>query len=397
MFPLRQRLYARTIYGLPFHLLPPRTPLERLRTHSLRERFRKISLPGRLVSYLLCVVTYPISLIYEVRRNLRHLRQRRPQAGARDAVRMYAMAISRNIPPTEFVTYGFDDPAQRANAPHYLYWTDMPIQAMLNRLRGADPTDVQDKARFTKLCTAQGFACAPILAESRGGQVVVHDDCGRYADLWLKPIHLNGSQGAERWARDAGTYRNDAGVSLTAEEWMQHVARVDCIVQPRLINHPTLQAVSNGALAAIRIVTVLPMGGVAQLISAEVGLPRGASKTTTGAICCVLDHQTGAITRMLMNQTIVQHAVHPDTGNEIAGIVVPYFQQALSMVLKAHAIVFPAFASLGWDVVITQDGPLLLETNAGWGALFQQQLEGPLGQTAFAHVVDQAVEQLRAS
>lgn len=40
------------------------------------------------------------------------------------------------------------------------------------------------------------------------------------------------------------------------------------------------------------------------------------------------------------------------------------------------------------DVALTKDGPLLLETNSGWGAIFHQWLDGPLGHTAFARLVD---------
>jgi hypothetical protein len=37
------------------------------------------------------------------------------------------------------------------------------------------------------------------------------------------------------------------------------------------------------------------------------------------------------------------------------------------------------------------DGPLLLETNSGWGAMFPQILDGPLGHTSFSRLVAQQV------
>ena len=52
---------------------------------------------------------------------------------------------------------------------------------------------------------------------------------------------------------------------------------------------------------------------------------------------------------------------------------------------------FRAFAFLGWDVALTKDGPLLLETNSGWGAIFHQMLDGPLGHTSFSRLVSQYV------
>jgi hypothetical protein len=57
------------------------------------------------------------------------------------------------------------------------------------------------------------------------------------------------------------------------------------------------------------------------------------------------------------------------------------------LVLRAYATAFACFPFLGWDVALTANGPVLLEINAGWGAIFHQMLDGPLGYTPFAGLV----------
>ncbi len=75
----------------------------------------------------------------------------------------------------------------------------------------------------------------------------------------------------------------------------------------------------------------------------------------------------------------------------IAGIVLPYWHESVDLVRRAHAGAFSRFAFLGWDVALTKDGPLLLETNSGWGAVFHQMRDGPLGHTSFSRLVSRYV------
>ena len=47
------------------------------------------------------------------------------------------------------------------------------------------------------------------------------------------------------------------------------------------------------------------------------------------------------------------------------GYPVPFYAESVELALKAHAL-FPRLLTVGWDVAVTQDGPMLVEGNHDW-------------------------------
>lgn len=58
---------------------------------------------------------------------------------------------------------------------------------------------------------------------------------------------------------------------------------------------------------------------------------------------------------------------HPDSGQPLTGIVVPFFRELRELVIGAHSM-FPELRSVGWDVAIAVDGPVIVEGNLDWDA-----------------------------
>jgi hypothetical protein len=74
---------------------------------------------------------------------------------------------------------------------------------------------------------------------------------------------------------------------------------------------------------------------------------------------------------------------HPATKAQIEGRALPMWPAVLELIVTAHRI-FSQFPSIGWDVAITPEGPILMEANYDWGiSLVQQPGARPLGATAY--------------
>jgi hypothetical protein len=312
--------------------------------------------------------------------------------GTRVLVDMYWLALRYSIPPLEYALYRFNEPERRKSLHEYLYWNDLPGLAALNALTGADNRDVQDKDRFAQICARNGLPHVATLAVFDGGKQThpIMPFVPDVSTLWVKSLRRKGSAGDTKWVRDGPDYRNKEGRIIPAASLTDEFRSQDCLVQPFIENHPDIARVSNDALAALRIVTGMNEKGKAEFVVTLIGLPHGVCETSVGAIVCSVDPVNGRIRHAarLNGEPITRH---PDTYAPIAGIVLPYWHESVELVLRAHAVAFSRFAFLGWDVVLTRDGPLLLEANSGWGAIFHQMLDGPLGHTSFSRLVSRYV------
>ncbi len=66
--------------------------------------------------------------------------------------------------------------------------------------------------------------------------------------------------------------------------------------------------------------------------------------------------------------------VHPNTGISLAGFKIPFYKESVKMVCDVHRYLY-GIHSIGWDVAITENGPVLLEGNEGWDGSLNMSLE----------------------
>lgn len=69
--------------------------------------------------------------------------------------------------------------------------------------------------------------------------------------------------------------------------------------------------------------------------------------------------------------------IHPDTGVKFEGLVAPDYDRAMRLALEAHRK-FYGVRSIGWDIAITEDGPVFIEGNDNWEISLMQAGCGPM-------------------
>jgi hypothetical protein len=293
----------------------------------------------------------------------------------------------------------FDD-QKRHRAGSYLqrFETKGGIYRFLkDQLGRVERTPLQDKALFAARCRERGLpVVTDIFVAKKGvpGSTVLPG-----ADLFIKPIGGRGGCGAERWDHiGSGRFRNVHGEVLTAAKLLDHIRAIstaeDCVIQPRLTNRREMADLSNGALATARIVTMENERGGHEVTDAVLRMAVGENTTVdnfhAGGIAARIDVATGelgAATDVGLRPDRGWCDRHPDTGAVIRGRRLPIWQETTDLVCRAHA----AFADrvvIGWDVAITDDGPVLIEGNGAPDVDIHQRVSGvPLGQTRFGELL----------
>jgi len=143
------------------------------------------------------------------------------------------------------------------------------------------------------------------------------------------------------------------------------------ILQPWIKNHPDLVPLTNGNLATLRLITFKDTAGVAVEFKAIFRMPCGTNIVDNfqqGNLVASVDLATGELGQTYSKQdgVLTMTEIHPDTGCVIAGEKLPYWEDIRALCRKAQECCDKE-PFVGWDVAITQEGPLLLEANPTFG------------------------------
>lgn len=138
------------------------------------------------------------------------------------------------------------------------------------------------------------------------------------------------------------------------------------VVEERVCQHPEMDALAPTGLADVRVVIyrdqpVMAMSRLPTLRSA------GRANLHQGAVGVGLDINTGKTVNAVLNKRLIKQ--HPDSQRPLVGLTIPYWDEVIDLSIKA-AKALP-LKYLGVDIVISRDGPILLEVNVRPGLEIQ--------------------------
>jgi hypothetical protein len=147
------------------------------------------------------------------------------------------------------------------------------------------------------------------------------------------------------------------------------------IVEEGLVQHAKQAALFDGSVNTIRVLTVLDVENDHQPFIAmavqRIGTRRSepVDNWTQGGLSARVDVDTGQLgraSRLPDTDELEWFDAHPDTGAPITGVEVPYWPEIRDMVLHAGRVL-SFMEYIGWDIVVTPDGPVVLEANINTG------------------------------
>lgn len=136
-----------------------------------------------------------------------------------------------------------------------------------------------------------------------------------------------------------------------------------------LLEEPVIQCeemnkLNPSSVNTIRMVSVMNKNSDVTILAtfSRIGNGKCVDNFNSGGMTAKIDIETGKIIEDAVNKEGKIFETHPITGTKIKGFQIPYWNEAKEMVKKA-AKLSPHVRYVGWDVGMSENGPVLIEGN----------------------------------
>ena len=193
--------------------------------------------------------------------------------------------------------------------------------------------------------------------------------------LFLKPSASAKGQGAFAIDKDEGDLVLN-GVQKDYDNIIKELDQVgnEMLIQERLIQNKVINDIYPHSLNTLRVVSVLD-GDEVDIIGALL---------RCGAEGRVVDNasQGGVFVGIGEDGRLKKYGYyypkfgtktdkHPDTHVVFESIEIPYYKEVLKLVKEAHRV-FKWIKTVGWDIAVLEDGPILIEGNSRYAERIMQ-------------------------
>jgi len=206
----------------------------------------------------------------------------------------------------------------------------------------------------------------------------LEEELSPYSDFVIKPSRGAGGNGIIVITGKKGKYWiGPGGKTYDIDSFRKHLSDIifgvfchdlhdTAVVEERLIQHPDVIDLSPLGLADVRVILFQNKLALAMIrIATEAS--DGKANLHQGGIGIGIDLETGRTTHAILEGQ--QITVHPDSGDSLIDIAIPYWSEILRISqLAAEAV---PLKYLGVDVAVTERGPVLLEINVRPGLAIQ--------------------------
>lgn len=177
-----------------------------------------------------------------------------------------------------------------------------------------------------------------------------------------------GSIRIERLDGDTLLLGNGKTVGLTrfVSDVFKHYAD-GYLLQTALSPHKTLAQITGKAVGCVRVVTVRAEESIKPLYALwKIPGPSAMSDNfwQTGTMLALIDLANGQIIKCRRGSGLQAEEIrrHPASGEELKGLQIPFWNGALASAIAAHDLT-PTLGVCGFDIAITDDGPVIVECN----------------------------------
>ena len=253
----------------------------------------------------------------------------------------------------------------------------------------------QDKFYFYLFLSRMGIPTPKVYCFVKNGEILYMDDsfsinkslCTKEQlkklfshdlDLFAKPSDGMMGKGVFRLqTKDSKAYYD--GIEHDIDELISIIFSADYLLQETITQHEKMSLLCSSSVNTIRLQTVMDKDGRVIPFGAMVRIGREGSSVDNwakgGIIVGINDNGRLKEIGLLKPQYGTTTNKHPDTHLVFKDYEIPFFQEAVNKAIELHKIMYRSH-SIGWDIAITENGPLFIEGNDRWEISMVQAVHG---------------------
>ena len=252
---------------------------------------------------------------------------------------------------------------------------------------------LRDKALFSVVASSWGFPIVKDLAKMVNGELVeseydsMEELLNAYHHLFIKPI--DGQKGENVFGVDlidGEVYVDGERSSIAeAESWVKNLSKArDLLVQLKIVQHPDIGVFHKESVNTLRVVTINNLHSSnpedVVLVGSELRVGCGGNHTdnvSAGGLKIGVK-EDGTLTKLGFydKEHGTKNTAHPDSKILFEGYTVPFYNESIQVCKEFHSKL-KGIHLIGWDIAITEEGPLFVEGNESCGTDFQVMF-GPM-------------------
>lgn len=290
--------------------------------------------------------------------------------------RTLAIARERFVDPNDIALFGI---GRAEELDHYIRrFEDAAFNKIVNPMGWTRHCTLVDKRAFYDRCAETGVPHPVVVAVLEKNRLSIAGSRPRDIQLILKPSHGEGGRGVALVPAAIANIQDDTRFAASLSEWSGKRRGV-WLVQQRIANHAALENLAMDALATARMTTTRNEKGASELVSSVLRVPsvKGPviDNMKAGGLIMPVDLATGRAGAACKGYGGPHIEEHPVSQRRFDELVLPDWNDAITLVRNTHDRVFGEYRMIGWDVAFSPDGPIIVEGNSKPGVLMPQRAD----------------------
>lgn len=236
---------------------------------------------------------------------------------------------------------------------------------------------LSDKILFALFCIEHGIPSPRLLGYSAGGNFTVEENTQRlegFSEVLTFLFKLFARFNLNCMIIKSHASRGGKGIFILEESRLREqlsdrfkeLMQGSYVFQELIENHPLIGKIYHHSLNSLRV-DVVCLDGDVHILGAAMRIGTSGNRidnVSSGGLYVPMDHITGTLLKFGVQSFHYgghRFSNHPDTGFKFEGFKVPFYEQAIDMVKKITKLLPNKI--IGWDIGITNSGPLVIEGN----------------------------------